>query len=161
MVGDSKEVVVIVNALELSGKVIRTEPNRDVALIQLQKLTTAESAVISKSALTEGDTIYVIGTPLDESLSNTITKGIYSARRELNGMPFYQTDAAINPGNSGGPVFDDHGELIAISVAGVFTSSGASLNVNYLIPIGSALASLNLKKERDVSHILDVSDTLE
>ena len=159
VVGDSKEVIVIVNQLELPGKVIRTETRRDVALIQLKSLSSAESAVISKAKLTEGDTIYVIGTPLDESLSNTITKGIYSAHREHEGMPFYQTDAAINQGNSGGPVFDDRGELVAISVAGVFTRSGASLNVNYLIPINSALTSLNLKKERDVSHIIDTSKT--
>jgi len=159
VVGDSKDVVVLVNQLELPGKVIRTEPQRDVALIQVQKLTTAENAAISKSTLTEGDTIFVIGTPLDESLSNTITKGIYSAYREHEGMSYYQTDAAINPGNSGGPVFNEQGELIAISVAGVFTKSGASLNLNYLIPIESALTALNLKKERDVSHIMDVSDT--
>lgn len=159
VVGDSEEVVVLVNNLELPGKVIRTESSRDVALIKIQTLTSAESAVISKAAPTEGDTIYVIGTPLDESLSNTITKGIYSAHREHDGLRFYQTDAAINPGNSGGPVFNDMGELVAISVAGVFTRSGASLNVNYLIPINSALSSLNLKKERDISHILDVSDT--
>lgn len=159
VVGDSKEVVVLVNQLELPGKVIRIEEKRDVALIQVQKLTTAENATISKSTLTEGDTIFVIGTPLDESLSNTITKGIYSAYREHEGMSYYQTDAAINPGNSGGPVFNDQGELIAISVAGVFTRSGASLNLNYLIPIDSALAALNLKKERDLSHIMDVSDT--
>lgn len=157
VVADNKEVIVIVNNLELPGKVIRADRRRDVALIQLNDLSSAENAVISKAKLTEGDTIYVIGTPLDESLSNTITKGIYSAHREHDGLSFYQTDAAINPGNSGGPVFDDHGELVAISVAGVFTRSGASLNVNYLIPIDSALDSLNLKKERDVSHIIDAA----
>lgn len=159
VVGESKEVVVLVNQLELPGKVIRTDAQRDVALIQVRKLTTAENASISKSTLIEGDTIYVIGTPLDESLSNTITKGIYSAYREHEGQNYYQTDAAINPGNSGGPVFNDQGELVAISVAGVFTRSGASLNLNYLIPIDSALKALHLKKERDVSHIMDVSDT--
>jgi len=159
VVGDKKEVVVIVNQLELPGKVIRRDEKRDVALIQMQKLTTAENASISKSTMTEGDTVFVIGTPLDESLSNTITKGIYSAYREHEGMSYYQTDAAINPGNSGGPVFNEQGELIAISVAGVFTRTGASLNLNYLIPIESALKALNLKKERDLSHIMDVSDT--
>lgn len=159
VVGDNKEVVVLVNQLELPGKVIRTEPQRDVALIQVQKLTTAESAVISQSPLTEGDTIYVIGTPLDESLSNTITKGVYSAYREHEGLSYYQTDAAINPGNSGGPVFNDQGELIALSVAGVFTKSGASLNLNYLIPIDAALKSLNIEKQRDVTHLMDVSST--
>jgi S1-C subfamily serine protease len=144
VVGDSQDVVVISNKLELPGKVVRKDTFRDVALIKVQQFKTATSAMISKTKPTEGDTIYVIGTPLDESLSNTITKGVYSAHREHDGLSYYQTDAAINPGNSGGPVFDNAGELIAISVAGVFTRGGASLNVNYLIPIDSALSFLNI-----------------
>lgn len=56
----------------------------------------------------------------------------------------YQTDAAISPGNSGGPVFDAAGELVALSVAGLFTRQGASLNVNYLIPIEQALQAMKV-----------------
>ena len=154
VVSDSKQVIVVVNNLELPGEVVRTETHRDVALIKTQALTTVEAANITRGRLTEGDTIYVIGTPLDESLSSTITKGVYSAFREHNGLTFYQTDAAVNPGNSGGPVFDERGELLAISVAGVFTRDGASLNVNYLIPIKDALQALNLSKGRDFSYLM-------
>ena len=157
VVTGNKQVIVVVNNLELPGQVIREETHRDVALIKTQPLTTVDAARIGKAKLIEGDTIYVIGTPLDESLSSTITKGVYSAFREHNGLTFYQTDAAINPGNSGGPVFDERGELMAISVAGVFTRGGASLNVNYLIPIKDALEALNLTKGRDFSHLMDVS----
>lgn len=156
VVSDSKQVIVVVNNLELPGQVVRVESHRDVALIKTQLLTTVDAARLGRTDLVEGDTIYVIGTPLDESLSSTITKGVYSAFREHNGQTFYQTDAAINPGNSGGPVFDERGELKAISVAGVFTRSGASLNVNYLIPIMDALAALNLSKGRDFSHLMNV-----
>lgn len=154
VVNDTGEVIVLVNNLELPGKVMRNEPHRDVALIKTQPLTTTSAASISRTRITEGDTIYVMGTPLDESLSNTVTKGVYSAFREQNGLTFYQTDAAINPGNSGGPVFDERGELIAISVAGVFTRSGASMNVNYLIPIEDALQALNLVQDRDYLHLI-------
>jgi S1-C subfamily serine protease len=79
------------------------------------------------------------------SLNNSITKGILSARRTINGLVYYQTDASINHGNSGGPVFDASGELVALTVAGVFTQGGASLNVNYLIPIEDALTKLNIE----------------
>jgi len=48
--------------------------------------------------------------------------------------------------------------LIAISVAGVFTCSGASLNVNYLVPIEDAIKKLNITEVRDMSHLFDVSD---
>jgi serine protease Do len=98
----------------------------------------------AKQGPVPGDEIYVIGTPLDLSLSETITKGIVSAERIIDGQPYLQTDAAINPGNSRGPAFDANGELVAIAVAGIFTSSGASVNINYLIPIDEAMKSLNI-----------------
>ncbi|VAW92898.1 hypothetical protein MNBD_GAMMA21-915 [hydrothermal vent metagenome] len=158
VVGERRDVIILVNNQELPGKVIRREPYRDVALIEVKNLPAVKSVAISKSKLTEGDTIYVIGTPLDESLSNTVTKGVFSAFRIHDELTYYQTDAAINPGNSGGPVFDEKGELIAISVAGVFTSGGASLNVNYLVPIEDAIKKLNITKARDMSHLFDVSD---
>ena len=93
-----------------------------------------------------GDELYIIGAPLKIELQHTMTKGIISATRKISGLPFYQTDAAINPGNSGGPVFDQHGELIALAVSGLFTSAGASLNINYLIPIDDAVNTLNLNE---------------
>ncbi len=161
VVGESSDVIVLINNQALPGKVIRREPYRDVALIEVKNLPAVKSVAISKAKLTEGDTIYVIGTPLDESLSNTVTKGVFSAFRKHDGLIYYQTDAAINPGNSGGPVFDDKGELIAISVAGVFTRDGASLNVNYLVPIEDAIKKLNITEARDMSHLFDVSDDIE
>ncbi len=59
-------------------------------------------------------------------------------------MRFYQTDAAVSPGNSGGPVFDANGDLVALTVSGIFNAEGASMNVNYLIPIGRALTAVGI-----------------
>ena len=91
-----------------------------------------------------GDPLYVIGTPLSLKLCHTVTQGILSAVRNERGRRLYQTDASINPGNSGGPVFDASGELVALSVAGLFTPQGSSLNVNYLIPVEQALGALKV-----------------
>lgn len=154
--GDNKEVIIILDDYELRGEVLRREPIRDVALVRIRDLSTASGVAISKEQPSEGDNLYVIGTPLDESLSHTVTKGILSATRQRDGQSYYQTDAAINPGNSGGPVFNEKGELVAISVAGVFTQTGASLNVNYLIPINTALQALHLEANPDISYLLEV-----
>ena len=43
-------------------------------------------------------------------LSNTVTRGIVSAIREVGTVTLIQTDAAINPGNSGGPLVDRNGD---------------------------------------------------
>ncbi len=49
--------------------------------------------------------------------------------------------------NSGGPVFDENGALVAISVAGMMNGQGNSLNINYLIPLESALEFLKIKTD--------------
>jgi len=59
------------------------------------------------------DTISIMASSEDQSVS--ITTGIVSAIRDVNGHAFIQTDASINPGNSGGPLLNDAGEVIGIN----------------------------------------------
>ena len=144
VVGDSSEVLVIVGGIEYKARVLRKEGVRDVALLQISGYNSPGPVRLGGREPQTGDPILVIGTPLDEFYSHTVTKGIISAYRELDGQAYFQTDAAINKGNSGGPVFNEFGELVAIAVAGVFTRGGASLNLNYLIPVNDALKALNI-----------------
>jgi S1-C subfamily serine protease len=66
-----------------------------------------------------GDTIEIgskvtsIGHPL--GINYAITQGIISGIYEFNNVKHIQFDAPISNGNSGGPVFNDKGEVIAIS----------------------------------------------
>ena len=74
-----------------------------------------------------GETAFAIGSPLDVSFSNTVTKGIVSAVNrqipmDVDGdgtvdwnQTVIQTDAAINPGNSGGALINSEGKLIGIN----------------------------------------------
>ena len=52
-------------------------------------------------------------------ISLTVTRGIVSAVRVIDGIDVFQTDAAINPGNSGGPLVNMDGRVIGISTARV------------------------------------------
>jgi len=144
VVAKAKQVVVVFNEIELRADVIRDDPIRDVALLKLRDFN-GEALSISKQQPVEGETIYVIGTPLEEKLSHTVTRGIISAKRTLeDGNNYLQTDAAINPGNSGGPIFNDRGEVVGIAVSGLFNRAGGSLNINFLIPIDEVMSSLNI-----------------
>ncbi len=67
-----------------------------------------------------------------------------SARRPLEKRNYYRTDTAVSPGNSGGPVFNSSGNVIGITVAGLFTKDGGSRNINYVIPIVDALDALKI-----------------
>ena len=144
VVGESREVIVIQGGQERRAAVVRSHPGRDVALLKLKAHNGARPLQIDASQVSLGEEVYVVGTPLDESLDFSITRGIISARRTLDKRPYYQTDAAVNPGNSGGPVFNSSGHVIGITVAGLFTRDGASKNINYVIPIVDALEALKI-----------------
>jgi len=80
-----------------------------------------------------GEKIYVIGYPGTSALTTTssVTTGIVSNSSVINGIVYYQTDAAINPGNSGGPAFDKDGLPIGI----VSLKETDKENIGYLLPM--------------------------
>jgi S1-C subfamily serine protease len=145
VVGANRDVIVIIGEQEQHATVVRSNPGRDVALLKLEKIFAAEPLQVNADNVNLGEEIYVVGTPLDESLSFSISRGIISARRVVDQRNYYQTDAAVNPGNSGGPVFNAAGNVIGITVAGLFTNDGGSMNINYIIPIMDALEALEIK----------------
>ena len=142
VVGNAREVVVVMNENEYVGRVVAAAPARDVALIEIDAPPPNSALPLCREMAAVGDEVYVIGTPLDEELDLTVTKGIISQHRTVRGLRYYQTDASINSGNSGGPAFNENGDVIGIAVAGLFTEDGAGVGINYLIPIDDALRPL-------------------
>ena len=68
----------------------------------------------SSDALSVGDSVFAIGSPL--GLERTVTQGIISTKtRELEGELYLQTSTQINPGNSGGPLFNLGGEVVGVT----------------------------------------------
>ena len=61
-----------------------------------------------------GQEVIAVGSALGV-LSNTVTRGIVSAVRQVGSVRLLQTDAAINPGNSGGPLVDRSGKVIGVN----------------------------------------------
>ncbi|MDD5398116.1 MAG: trypsin-like peptidase domain-containing protein [Dehalococcoidia bacterium] len=77
------------------------------------------------------DTIGILASNEDQSVS--ITTGIVSAIRDVNGHAFIQTDASINPGNSGGPLIDNSGEVIGINTFWLEETQG----LNFAVAVNS------------------------
>ncbi len=72
-----------------------------------------------------GAEVIAIGSPL--GLQNTVTRGIVSALRDVQGVSLVQTDAAINAGNSGGPLLDRYGRVVGINTWKIAGGSAQSL----------------------------------
>jgi hypothetical protein len=83
-----------------------------------------------------GETVLAIGAP--EGLSHTVSMGIVSAVRTLDGREVIQITAPLSSGSSGGPVVNVHGEVIGVSV-GMFRRGQ---NLNFAVPVRALHALL-------------------
>lgn len=145
VVGGAKFVKVkLATGRELLGEVVRNQTRRDVALIK-----TEESQMIPlpirDSEINVGEEVYAIGSPLDEKLNTTLSRGIVSGYRIEDGIRFIQSDVNVLPGSSGGPLVDSKGNVVGITVSGIFLSTAPS-GLNFFAPINEALAPLNIKR---------------
>lgn len=94
-------------------------------------------ALTTRTSIPEpGEKVVVIGSPL--GLSETVSEGIVSAVRVLDGRQLVQMSAPISPGSSGGPVLDDRGRVFAVATS--YLRKGQQLN--FAVPIRYALGLL-------------------
>ena len=126
------------------GQVVGTDPDSDVAVVQVQELPQGVQPVefADSSKVRVGQRTIAIGNPLGQD--RTVTTGIVSAiGRTINeneqGGGYriggaIQTDAAINPGNSGGPLLDWSGRVIGMNTA-ILSQSGTSSGIGFAVPI--------------------------
>lgn len=98
-------------------KIIAINKFHDLALLHIEDKNAPKFKYItlgSSDALSVGDSVFAIGSPL--GLERTVTEGILSTKtRELEGELYLQTSTQINPGNSGGPLFNLAGEVVGVT----------------------------------------------
>src|SRR6185369_3748241 len=112
----------------LSAKLVGTDPDTDVAVIQIPAQNLSAMPVADSNHLRVGDFVVAVGNPF--GVGQSATSGIVSGlnRTGLGGrgfQNFIQTDATINPGNSGGALVNLRGELVGIN-SQIFSTSGGS-----------------------------------
>lgn len=122
------------------AKMIGSDPDSDIAVIQIEPKNLTTLPMGNSDILRVGDFVAAIGNPF--GLDQTVTSGIISALQRNNlGIEgyenFIQTDASINPGNSGGALINMQGELIGINTA-ILSPEGSSIGIGFAIPINMA-----------------------
>lgn len=133
-------LVTLSDGRELQARAIGSDPEADIAVIQIDAEGLTELSWADSSELRVGDFCVAIGNPF--GLGQTVTSGIVSAlgRSGLgieNIEDFIQTDASINPGNSGGALINLRGELIGINTA-IVGPSGGNVGIGFAIPSNMA-----------------------
>lgn len=116
------------------AEVVGSDKRTDVALIRVKVSKKLPTVSLGSSADVEvGEWVAAFGNPYGHTFS--MSKGIISAKsrsiRDLNAVPFLQTDASINPGNSGGPLVNTKGLVIGVNSAIDARAQG----IGFAIPI--------------------------
>lgn len=122
---------------ELTAELLGSDPDTDVAVLQIPADELSAIPLGDSGKLRVGDFVVAIGNPF--GLSQTVTSGIVSALGRsglgIEGYEnFIQTDASINPGNSGGPLINLRGELVGINTA-ILAPSGGNVGIGFAIPV--------------------------
>ena len=137
--GATEVTVTLANKKEYTAKIIGRDPKTDVAVVKIAATEPLTVARLGDSdQLRVGEWVVAVGNPF--GLSNTVTKGIVSAKNRVIGAgpydDFIQTDAPINPGNSGGPLFNLKGEVVGINTAIVPNGQG----IGFAVAVNTAKA---------------------
>jgi serine protease Do/serine protease DegQ len=142
VVGGADDIsVTLQDGRTMKGKLIGTDPDTDVAVVQIPAVNLQALPLADSSQLRVGDYVVAVGDPF--GLGQTVTSGIVSALgrsglgQDAPGMGgyqnFIQTDASINPGNSGGALVNLRGELVGINTM-IFSPSGGNVGIGFAIP---------------------------
>ncbi|MFA7618974.1 MAG: DegQ family serine endoprotease [Thiohalomonadaceae bacterium] len=124
----------------LTAELVGSDPETDVAVIQVKADSLDALPLADSDQLRVGDFVVAVGNPF--GLGQTVTSGIVSALGRtglgIEGYEdFIQTDASINPGNSGGALVNLRGELVGINTA-ILSRSGGNVGIGFAIPINMA-----------------------
>ena len=136
-----KITVTLSDGRQLNAKLLGTDPEADVAVIQIPADNLTALKVADSSQLRVGDFVVAIGNPF--GLGQTVTSGIVSALGRsglgIEGYEdFIQTDASINPGTSGGALVYLRGEFVGMNTA-ILAPSGGNVGIGFAIPSNMAI----------------------
>ena len=139
--GADKLQVIFADGTQADSKLVGTDPNGDIAVIQVDPELTAlvPIEVGDMGQVKVGQMAIAIGNRF--GFEGTMTRGIVSALgRSIPSQTRFsipeaiQTDASINPGNSGGPLLNERGQVIGVCDQ-IQSASGSNSGVGFAIPI--------------------------
>ncbi len=121
---------------KLIAELVAVSDNQDLALLQIKDYRTPSIAPLTGRAMSQGETVYLIGSPL--GVADTVSRGVFTGWHD----GLLGTDSKILPGNSGGPMVTEDGKAVGVNSIKLTARSDSVLDqgLGFAIPIASALA---------------------
>jgi hypothetical protein len=130
-------------------EVIAVDKRKDIAFLKIPAVDMPIVKLGRSNFVEVGQTVFSIGSPL--GLQNTLSEGLVSGVREMDGYRLFQVSAPISHGSSGGPIFNLNGEAIGIAV---LTIEGGQ-NLNFAIPIDYARGMLGMSQTQPLESVYE------
>ena len=125
--GESRVDVWLTNGHRYEAGVLERDGASDLALVKIDGSNSFDTIPIgTPDRVRVGDEVLALGFPLADRIGTnlTVTRGIISSTRTVDGIELLQTDAALNPGNSGGPLVNRDGEVIGVNTSKIYETTG-------------------------------------
>jgi len=142
VVGADEPITVrTVDGTALPARVVGTDAETDLALLEAEGPGLKPAAMGRSTDLAVGDTVLAIGNPY--GLGHSLAVGVLGSRDrhlavdagEGPRVDFLQLTIPLNPGNSGGPIFDEKGRVVGV-LAGTHARGQA---IAFAVPVEALL----------------------
>jgi S1-C subfamily serine protease len=152
LAGASNAIVILSTRESFSRvRIINADSVRDIAILRIPSV--GLPFLSPDARIPEvGGRVTVIGNPM--GLRQTVSEGIVSATRVVDGSALVQISAPISHGSSGGPVINESGRAFAIATS--YLEGGQQLN--FATPLRYAIGLLSERiPERSVAQVFGSS----
>lgn len=101
----------------VEAEILYRDKSLDIAILKCPDGNYPVVTLGSEAESMLGEDVVALGYPSAVELGDSVSlsKGIVSAFRTINGIKYIQTDASLNPGSSGGPLVNMRGEVIGMN----------------------------------------------
>ncbi|KRM29432.1 serine protease HtrA [Schleiferilactobacillus harbinensis DSM 16991] len=155
--GSDSLQVILSDGTKVSAKKVGTDEVSDLAVLTIDSKYVKGTATFGNSdALTPGEPVIAIGSPLGSEYATSVTQGIISAKsrtvdttnssgQTTGQATVIQTDAAINPGNSGGPLVNAEAQVVGINSMKLAQSNDGTTveGMGFAIPSNEVVKIIN------------------
>jgi hypothetical protein len=116
------------------------DERKDLAVIQIPGFGLPALSLGDSESVPPGTRVLVIGNALG-ILEGSLSTGVISGFRNMDGYKVLQTDASANHGNSGGPMLDENANVVGVVTFKI--GEGVAENLNFAVPINYARGMLS------------------
>jgi len=129
------------NGMTFDAEVISKDEPFDLAVIKIPG-SGYQPLKLNSLPIELGQDVSTIGTPTNIELGQSLSKGVVSGLREIDGKIFNQLNLSVSPGNSGGPLLNENGEVTGI-ISSKLIGEGIE-GIAFAVPTGKIVEVLKI-----------------